>query len=715
MRSAPSSTGRNPDVTTPDRAPSLERLFRPRSVALIGASSDPAKIGGRPLHFLVKHGFKGDIWPVNPRAKEIGGVRCYPDIESLPGAPDVAMVLVGPAHAETSIRALAARGTGAAIVLAGGFAESGGDGIVRQASLIEAAGGMRLLGPNTIGLLNMTDDITLSASGALDVENRLKGGVAVVSQSGGILGSLMSRAATQGVGLSHLIATGNEADIDAADAVAYLAQDKATRVIALYLETIRKPVQFREAAAAVAVAGKKLVIYKVGRSEAGARSAASHTGALAGEDRVFDAYFRQIGAIRAARYSDLIDIPAALAVAPKLAGNRIAIVTHTGGAAGLVADVCGMAGFETPAPSAETTQRLAAILQDDGFAPDRNPVDLTLAGLDPEVTYQAIMALAQSDEFDAVIPVVGSSSVGRPHLVADPVIRAMQTVRKPLIVYTSPSAPGIVSRLNAAGVPTFDAPEACATALAALRHAIPTRIASGADDTPTVPVPFPAQHHDRTGNLNEAEAKQLFAAFGIGIVRETVISTAADAPAAAANLGDRVVIKILARDLLHKTEADGVRLNVPPENAEQVCKEIAADALAAGVSPQEGFLIQEQVGDAAEMIIGFRRDPVLGPALLLGAGGRLAELHKDFEICLLPATGEDIREVLESLKITTVLKGYRGQPPADIDALVDAVAGFSRMCMALGERLEDAEMNPLFVKPEGQGVAAADGVVVLTL
>ena len=291
----------------------------------------------------------------------------------------------------------------------------------------------------------------------------------------------------------------------------------------------------------------------------------------------------------------------------------------------------------------------------------------------------------------------------------------MQTVRKPLIVYTSPSAPGIVSRLNAAGVPTFDAPEACATALAALRHAIPTRIASGADDTPAVPVPFPAQHHDRTGNLNEAEAKQLFAAFGIGIVRETVISTAADAPAAAANLGDRVVIKILARDLLHKTEADGVRLNVPPENAEQVRKEIAADALAAGVSPQEGFLIQEQVGDAAEMIIGFRRDPVLGPALLLGAGGRLAELHKDFEICLLPATGEDIREVLESLKITTVLKGYRGQPPADIDALVDAVAGFSRMCMALGERLEDAEMNPLFVKPEGQGVAAADGVVVLTL
>lgn len=712
MRSAPSLTDRNPSVA----ATNLERLFRPRSVALIGASSDPAKIGGRPLHFLVKHGFKGEIWPVNPRATEIGAVSCYPDIESLPGAPDVAMVLVGPAHTEASIRALAARGSGAAIVLAGGFAETGGNGVARQASLIQAAGSMRVLGPNTIGLLNMTDDITLSASGALDVEHRFKGGVAVVSQSGGILGSLMSRASAQGVGLSHLIATGNEADIDVADAVSYLAQDDATRVIALYLETIRKPAPFRRAAAAAAEAGKKLVIYKVGRSEAGARSAASHTGALAGEDRVFDAYFRQIGAIRAERYTDLIDIPAALAVAPRLAGKRIAIVTHTGGAAGLVADVCGMVGFETPAPGAETTRRLAAILQDDGFAPDRNPVDLTLAGLDPEVTYQAIMALAESDEFDAVIPIVGSSSVGRPHLVADPVIRAWQTIRKPLIVYTSPSAPGIVTRLNAAGVPTFDAPEACAAALAALRHPPPRPLdaTSGATSHMANPPAIPAPFRDRTGSLNEAEAKQLFAAFGIDVVRENVISTPEEAPAAAARLGDRVVIKILARDLLHKTEAGGIRLNVTPELAAQACTEIAADILAAGVTTQEGFLIQEQVGDAAEMIVGFRRDPVLGPALLLGAGGTLAEIYEDFDICLLPATAADIREILGNLKIATVLKGYRGQPPADINALVDAVTAFSRMCLVLGDRLEDAEINPLFVGGEGQGVTAADGVVVLS-
>lgn len=691
-----------------NRAP-LDRLFRPRSVALIGASADPAKIGGRPLHFLVKHGFSGDIWPVNPRVGEIDGIRCFPDIDSLPGTPDVAMVLVGPAHAEQSLRALNARGTAAAVVLAGGFAEIGQDGVQRQNALIEAAGDMRLLGPNTIGMMNMTDGITLSASGALDAADRFRGGVAVISQSGGILGSLMSRAAAQGVGLSHLIATGNEADIDVGDAVAYLAGDESTRVIALYLETIRKPAAFRAAAAASAKAGKKLVIYKVGRSEAGAQSAASHTGALAGEDRVFDAFFRQIGAIRADRYTDLIDIPMGLSCAPPLAGRRVAILTHTGGAAGLVADVCGMAGFETPQPGPDTVKRLAALLRNDGFAPDRNPVDLTLAGLDPEVTYGAIAALAESGDYDAVIPVVGSSSVGRPHLVADPVLRAIEHIDKPLVVYTSPSAPGIVKRLNASGVPAFDTPEACAAVLAALSHqSAPAGLPA---DSPEIPK-IPAAYRDRTGPLNEAEAKQLFSFFGIGTVRECVVFAPEDAPARAAEIGENVVVKILARDLLHKTEAGGVRLDVPAGETAKVCGEIAAAAKSAGVAEVEGFLLQERISGAVEMIVGFRRDPVLGPALLLGAGGIMAELHEDVEICLLPASRQEIGGMVQRLKAAPLLAGYRGRPGADIDALIETAHRFSQMCLVLGDRLEEAEINPLFVLANGNGVAAADGVAI---
>lgn len=689
----------------------LDCLFRPRSVALIGASTDPAKIGGRPLHFLRKHGFTGDIWPVNPRVDEIEGLPCYPDIAHLPGTPDVAMVLVGHAHAEPSIRALSELGTGAAVILAGGFAEIGDDGAERQAAVIDAAGGMRLLGPNTIGLMNMTDDVTLSASGALDAPDRFKGGIAVISQSGGILGSLMSRAATRGVGLSHLVATGNEADIDASDAIDFLVDDPATRVIALYLETIRKPQAFRHAAERASASGKKLVIYKVGRSEAGARSAASHTGALAGEDRVFSAFFREIGAIRAERYSDLIDISMGLSHAAELGGKRVAIVTHTGGAAGLVADVCGTMGFDTPPPGPETARRLTALLQDDGFAPNRNPVDLTLAGLDTDVTYGAIAALLDSSDYDAVIPVVGSSSVGRPHLVADPVLRAEKQAEKPLIVYTSPSAPEIVKRLNSSGVPTFDSPEACAAVLAALEPAAPvTEDSASAHGLP----PVPADIRDRHGALNEAEAKELFTSFGIGTVRECVVTTPEQAPARAAEIGAEVVVKILSRDLLHKTEVGGVRLNVPASETGEACAGILAAAHSAGITAIDGFLIQEQIAGATEMIVGFRRDPVLGPALLIGAGGTLAELYRDTEVCVLPASRDEIAEMTARLKMAPLLDGYRGGIPADRNAFIDAAYAFARMCLALGDHLVEAEINPLFVRAENQGVAAADGVVVFS-
>lgn len=688
------------------RAP-LDSLFRPRSVAIVGASTDPAKIGGRPLHFLKKHGFGGDIWPVNPRTEEIDGCRCYPDIASLPGAPDMAVILVGPELAVPAVESLAARGCGAAIVLAGGFAESGDAGGARQKALTDAAGEMRLLGPNTIGLLNVTDGITLSASGALDVEDLHAGGVAVVSQSGGILGSLLSRAAARGVGLSHLIATGNEADIDVSDVMAFLADNDATKVVALYLETVRNPSKFRDAAARLADAGKKLVVYKVGRSETGARAAASHTGALAGEDRVFDAFFRQAGAIRVDRYSDLIDVPAGLALAPPLRGRRIAILTHTGGAAGLVADVCGLAGFDTPAPSADTANKLGAILQDDGFAPDRNPVDLTLAGLDPEIVYRAIMTLSASGEYDAIVPVVGSSSVGRPYMVADPVIRAEATERIPLIVYTSPHAPAIIARLNGEGVPAFDTPEACAAVLSGLTA--PDEPRSSRNTALIEPETLP----DRSGAFNEFEAKCVFADFGIPPVDEISVETAEQAAGAASRLGERVAIKILSRDLLHKTEIGGVRLDVAPPDAARVCKEIAESADPNGVSANEGFLIQEQVSGATEMILGFRRDPALGPAVMIGAGGTTAELYEDVALCVLPAPESEIRSMIASLKMYPLLEGYRGDIGADIDALAETIARFAHMCEVLGDRLVEAEINPLFVGPGKVPPRAGDGVLIL--
>jgi acyl-CoA synthetase (NDP forming) len=328
----------------------LERLFHPRSIAVIGASADPKKLTGRPVAYLQKHGYAGTILPVNPRYPTIAGLPSYPDIASLPVVPDVGLVLLGGDHVLTSVRALAEAGTAAAIVLAAGFGEAGAEGQRRQQALREAAGSMRLLGPNTIGLVNLTDRITLSASGALELEELPQGNIALVSQSGGILGSLLSRGVGRGIGFSKLIATGNEADLDVSDLVDHLLGDEATTVIALYLETLRKPEQFRAVAAKAAGMGKPIVAFKVGRSEAGTRSAASHTGALAGADRVYDALFRQVGVIRATTFADLLDIPAALAPRRSLRGRRIAVLTSTGGAATLVADSAGLAGFETPAP-----------------------------------------------------------------------------------------------------------------------------------------------------------------------------------------------------------------------------------------------------------------------------------------------------------------------------------------------------------------------------
>ena len=687
----------------------LARLFRPESVAIVGASADPEKLTGRPVAYLKKHGFAGQIYPVNPRYDTIAGLTCYPDVRSLPAPPDVGLVLLGAEMAIDAARQLADAGTGAAVVLASGFGETGAEGRNRQEALRAAAGSMRLLGPNTIGLVNLTDRITLSASGALEIAEFQIGNIAVISQSGGILGSLLSRAAGRGIGLSKLIATGNEADIEVADCIETLIADEATSVIALYLEGLRNPQRFREVALRAAAAGKPLVIFKVGRSESGARSAVSHTGALAGADRIYDALFRQVGAIRAATFADLLDIPMALAGGRKLAGPRVAIVTSTGGAATLVADACGMAGLDVPPPDDTTAKRLTALNIRDAVL-DRNPIDVTLAGVKPELFRQVIDALAASPAYDAVIMIVGSSGLARPDIVAGPVVEALPRLSKPLLVYVSPDAPNIVKHLNRHGVPTFSAPESCATTLAAL-------LRTGAAPRPPAQS-RPPRRDDlgtlalRVGPLNEAESKRLFQHFGIPAVREAVAATPEAAEEAARGLGGRVVVKILSRDVAHKTEIGGVAVGVEVQNVTERCRAMRAAAAKASAK-LEGFLVQEMVHGGTELILGFHRDPQLGPAILLGLGGIGAELFDDTAIRLPPLGPLDADAMVAELKSAALLQGFRGRPKADIAAVAAAVLAFSDMALALGDRLVEAEINPLFVLPYGQGVRAADGLAVL--
>ena len=681
----------------------LDRLVRPRSVAIVGASADPTRTAGRPAVYLRKHGYTGKLFLVHPRVRAIDGLECYPSVADLPEAPDVGLVLLGRERAVQAVRALDARGAGAAIVLAGGFAEVDATGAAHQAELRAAAGSMRLLGPNTIGLVNVADATALSASVALEVFPLPVGGISVVAQSGGILSALLSRGAAHGVGFSKLISTGNEADIDGSEVIEYLVEDEATSVIALYVESVRRPQQFRRAAQAAARRGTPLVVFKVGRSEAGAQSATSHTGAMAGADQLYEALFEQTGALRVATFGELIDVSAALASGKRLAGRRVAILTSTGGGGALVADACGLRGLEVPPPDPATVTRLQALLVGESALAERNPVDVTLAGIQADIYREAIAALLDSPTYDAVVVVVGASGLAQPDLAADPVLSLAAGSSKPLVVYVSPHALDIVSKLNRANVPAFDTPEGCAAGLSALRRVAPPPSAprSGRAVQGGAAPPGKLKEGRR---LDEVESKALFAEYGIPCVREYAVRSPEEAAAAAQRLGGPVVVKIRSREVAHKTDVGGVRLGVRPEEVAACCQRMP--------SP-EGWVIQEQVTQGVEMLLGLVRDPQLGLAVMLGAGGIATEVFGDTSLRLLPLRPGDAQHMLEALKSDVLLQGFRGRPRADIPALLEAVEGFARLGEDLGERLLEAEINPLFVLPEGQGVVAADGLVVL--
>lgn len=689
----------------------IQRLIRPRSVAIIGASADPGKTSGRPVAYLQKHGFAGNIYPVNPKVAEIGGLACYPDVASLPDVPDVGIVLLGAERAHIAVRDLSRRGAAAAIVLASGFTETGADGAERQKQLMEAAGSMRLLGPNTIGLVNLTDNIVLSASGALAMDHFPAGPIGLVSQSGGILGALLSRAAARGIGLSKLVSTSNEADLELADFIGFLADDSATRVIALYIEAIRNPARFREAVLKARRAGKPVVAFKIGRSEAGAKAAVSHTGALAGSDRMYDALFRQLGVIRAKTFEDLLDIPALLAAGRKLRGRRVAILTSTGGAGTIVSDSLGVAGFATPAPDAKTAAQLRALQSGSHAVLDRNPIDVTLAGLQPDLLRAAIRILLASSSYDALAIIAGSSAVGSPALMAGAIHDCLPLSDKPVIAYVSPYAPDVVSVLTRRGVPAYTSAESCAAALDGLLEAdmpvqVQTSGAIGTIDMGDVPA----------GSLDEAEAKALFARFGISVVAEKVVATSGEAEQAARDFDGRAVLKILSREIAHKSDIGGVAVGLTIDAIGHRLMVMADEVEARTGTRPERFLVQEMVSGGAEIILGMHRDP-LGTAILLGMGGVTAEVFKDTTMRLLPPQGglsmPEARAMTRELIAWPLLDGFRGRPKCDVEALAEAIVAFSGMVAQLGDRLTEAEINPVFVLPAGQGVKAADGLVVL--
>ena len=636
--------------------PRLARaLFAPRAVALVGASGDAAKNTARPQRYLRKHGYTGKIFPVNPSRKEIFSEPCFATVREIPDPVDHALIMVQ--DVETALEDCARRGVPVASIYSDGFADAGEKGAERQARLVARARalGVRLLGPNSMGVIDIPGRLALTVNAVVEMDALPAGGASLVSQSGTMLGTLLSRGAARGLGFAKLISVGNEADLGVGELVDLLAEDADTRVILLFLETVRDAARLAAAARRAHAAGKPVVAYKLGRSAAGEALARSHTGALAGSDRALDAYFRDSGIVRVDMLETLLEISPLLLNKRPLAlkrAARVAVVTTTGGGAATVVDRLGLAGIET-------------------VSPDGKPiVDLTMAAT-PEKYRKTLEQLLDWSGCDAVLAAVGSSAQFHPEFAVEPILAAQQ-VGKPLAAFFTPHAERSLALLAARGIAGFRTPEACADAFASFFAWRAPR------ERPKIEVP-----------KSESDPWRLLQSLGIPVVEQQV----ARGPDFKHSVPYPVAVKVLGVE--HKTEVGGVALNVSASDFHKVAK---GDAV----------LVQRMVDGLAEVILGYRNDPVVGPLVLVGAGGTLAELYEDVALALAPVSEDEAMAMIERVKGLSVLRGYRNLPRGDLKALAKAIAAFSRLSSL--HSINEAEINPLMVGADG--VLAVDALVV---
>jgi len=696
-------------MTDPKRL--FAALFEPKRIALIGASGDERKTTSRPQRFLRKHGFTGEILPVNPGRSEILGEKAWRDLESIPGEIDHAYILLNGRDAIDALAACGKRGVKAASILAGGFADAGEAGASLQDDLsrIVAETGIRLVGPNSIGTVSTDPPMALTANAAFAVEKLRTGRWAVVSQSGSLIGALLSRADARGIGFSRLISVGNEVDLAVGEIADLLVDDPHTDAILLFMETLRDADRLAQAARRAHAAGKPVIVYKLGRSEIGQELAKSHTGAIAGSDATFDAFCRRNGIARVSMFESLIDVPPLLVNRPLARGRRVAVATTTGGGAAMVVDSMAVAGLEISGPP----QALVDWLKPLGIAAGEGKlVDLTLAGAKPEIVAGTIERLLADDANDAVIFVVGSSAQFNPELAVEPLLRFAKTA-KPFAVALTPSAEKSLQMLTAAGVPAFRHPESCAEAMAVCLLRTPPA------PLPTFVAPsrasLDALDAGCASGFDERRAADLFAALGVPMAKALAVPDARRVAAAVTEVGRPVALKILSADIAHKTEAGGVALGLADGQtaavaAREIEKRVKAHAPNAKL---EGFLVQKMERGLAEVILGFRRDPLVGPTITVGLGGVLAEIYKDAATRLAPVDVAEAEAMIGEVKGLATIRGYRNLPPGDVAALAQTIAAFSQLAHEKFAEVAEAEINPLLVKRRGEGVVAVDGLVIV--
>lgn len=684
-----------------------QALFAPRGVALIGASADPAKNNSRAQRLLQREGFAGRIVPVNPGRREIMGLPAVADIRDAGEAIDHAFIMVPSSAVLQAVEGCCEIGVKVATIFSAGFAEAGEEGAALQRRIVGTAraGGLRLVGPNCLGLLSVPDRLALTLNVAIEAEELKPGWLGMVSQSGSMMGALFSRCAARGLGFSRMVSVGNECDLGVGEIAELMVEDPETRILLLFLETFRDGERLARAARRAHELGKSIIAYKLGRSELGRRLALSHTGAMVGGDELASAFFRDHGILRVETLEAMVELPRLILGHRPPRGRRLSALTATGGGAAMVIDRLGLMGDELLPPPEDMRARLAEKSIEVSDAP---LIDLPMGMSGPERFSLVLRELVASDHSDAVLAVLGSGArVSADRSIAH-VAPALPSPR-PLAVFAAPQADDTLRRMDEAGIAAFRTPESCADAMHAyLNWRAPRDLGAGLAPGETGAAAR-LLANARPGPLNESEACEVFAALGIEPPGAKTVSS----PDELGETAGPVAVKLLSRDILHKTDAGLVRLNVGSEAVRSTVAELLAKARAAFPEARvDGVLVAPMHRGLQEVILGYREDPEVGPIVMIGMGGVMAELKRSFSVRLAPVGLDEARAMIAELPELKLIQGFRGLAKGDVEALARAIRSLSLLATLERRPVREAEINPLFIRPEGQGVVAVDGLLV---
>ena len=709
-------------TTTPPRR-SLDALLRPASVAVIGASNDPTRIGGRPIRYLREAGFSGQVYPVNPRHQEVQGLPAFPHISDVPEAVDLAIVAVPAPSVVGTVEACAARGVRVAVIYSAGFAEMGAEGrrLQQRLGAIAAETGLRIVGPNCLGVYNSELGFFATFSTTLEDGFPAPGGVALVSQSGAYGSHLSLLARKRNIDVRYWVTTGNEADVSVPEVLGWLAEQDDVSVIMAHAEGITDRDALVHALGTARARRKPVVFQKVGVTGVGAKAVQSHTASLAGADPVYEAAFRQFGAYRARDTDEMLDIAYAASFGVFPESPRVALVSISGGVGVQMADAAVGFGLDV-APLSESAQhRLKAALP---YASPRNPVDITAQAFNRvELIGDNLGIVFEEEQHDAVVAFF--TYVAAAEGMVEPIRDAIHAARERrpgcALVLSIVAPPNVVGQYEAVGCPVFEDPTRAVRSVAALhrfsrffaegKDDIPLAGAGGASDATTI---APRTRSLPEGPISERQAKCLLSEAGVPVVDEELARTVDAAGRAAAAFDGPVAIKLCAPGILHKTELGGVVLDVSTEaEARQAYETITSRARAADPAVRiEGVLIAPMVTGGVETILGIRHDPTFGPVVMFGLGGTLVEVIEDVSFRVAPFGEAEARRMIAETRAGKVLSGTRGRGPYDVAALAAALSSLSIFAAEHADRIETAEINPFLVLPEGRGAVALDAVIM---